>query len=404
MKSHRPAAYALMTALLLALAGCRTAGIGNLARQAPPFSKTVETETAADLLVDHNLNAQKIQSVEAKPSVSGANRGRVIPGAGGKLMLERPRNFRLVLTATLSGTDVADIGSNDEEFWLWFKDNPDKALYFCKYDQSGESPLPAGLQPDWIIEAMGLRVVPDDEAAGIEVAPGKDGRTWVLTQRRKTPKGEAFYKETILSESTRRIVEHRILAADHKTLLARAIVYGYTMYTIPSVSGGGGGGSDEKVYLPKEMRLEMSREKMALDVSMSDVKVNRFDPKRRTALFVEPVYEDFARVNLAERIGIASGSSPASSAPSSSAATTVRETIPSPPPRVRLSNPAPIGTDGARRNRRDPAILAADLPPSYARGVEEVVGPPLPTVAEPSPADLVGRSGWRNAFGPAIER
>ena len=72
--------------------------------------------------------------------------------------------------------------------------------------------------------------------------------------------------------------------------------------------------------------------------------------------------------------------------------------MPAPPPRVRLSDPSPDGegVEGARRESRDPARVAVDLPPAYARGVEDVVGPTIPTVADPLPQAVQARSGWRN--------
>jgi hypothetical protein len=396
MNFVRPAGFALATALVFAAAGCRTAGVGNVARPSPAPARTAKS--AADLLAEHNRNADRIQSVEASSSVFGTNRRRVIPAAGGRLVLERPRNFRLILTATLSGTDVTDIGSNDKEFWLWFKDSPEKAVYFCNYDESGESPLPVGLQPDWIVEAMGLRLFSDSESEKIAVAQSPDARTWVLTEKRKTQRGERYFKETILSEPNHQVLEHRVFASDHKTLLARARVFGYDDHPIASETGG----SDETVRLPRRVQLEMPQQNMSLDVTLREVRVNRFDSKRRSALFVEPEFKDFDRVDLAKLQG--APATPASDTPAP-AGTTVRESLSPPPPRVRLDPPAPLGLDGSTRVVRDPARVAVDdLRPSYAREVEEVIGPPLPTAADPTPADLTGRSGWRNSFGPGIER
>ena len=121
--------------------------------------------------------------------------------------------------------------------------------------------------------------------------------------------------------------------------------------------------------------------------------------ERREALFVEPKFSNYARVDL-ERTGLAS-------AEETPPPTSVRETLPAPAPapRVRLSAPTPLGIDGARRSSGDPAALSADLiPPAYARGVEEVVGPPIPTIAEPVPRFVESRSGWRGSMAAGLER
>jgi hypothetical protein len=392
MRLLRPVTLAVVATALFAATGCRTAGVGNLAPKDPLSSRA--DESAADLLAAHNYNAERVQSLEAYPSISSSNR-RAVGGLSGKLALERPRNFKLVLTAALQ--DVADIGSNDQEFWFWVKDSPDKAVYYCMYDDSGASPLAMGLQPDWIVEALGLRVISDSEAAGIKVRPGKEPGTVVLTQRQKAPQGEAVIKETVLNEANGRIREHWVYAADHKTPLAHAVINDYKEYPLPAEPGS----PPEKVYLPHQLRLEwMLQEKMALDVTMNKVSVNlKMTQQQREARFVEPSIKGLARKNLAERAGVAASGPATTDGP-----TSVRETLPAPPPRVRLTAPTPLGLDGARRSPREPANFDADLPPAVARGLEAVVDPPIPTIDNPPPETVEVSSSWRGSMAPAIER
>ncbi len=145
------------------------------------------------------------------------------------LAMERPRNFKLKLKHT--GGEVADIGSNDEEFWIWTKDSKDskdKAVYYCNYDRGGNCPLAGGLQPDWITEALGLRVIPDEEMDEITVTRGKEPDTLVLTHRpTRTGAGEAVTRVTILTESTRRVQEYQLWTGDRKTKLAQAQIKQY---------------------------------------------------------------------------------------------------------------------------------------------------------------------------------
>lgn len=384
MSSFRLASFLLVASALTASAGCRTAGVGDLARK--DVLPKRDGDSAAELLVEHNRNAERVQSIQAEPRITVASR-RTRAGVSGRLALERPRNFKLQISGPLN--DVADIGSNDREFWFWVKDSQPRGVYYCNYDESGSSPLAAGFQPDWIVEALGLRAVPDDEAATIRVSPGPQPGTLLLTHQQKAAKGDSVVKETVLDETTHRILEHRVFAADHKTLLARAAVSDYQEWPIPADAGAAEG----TVYLPRRFQLEWPQEKMKLDVVMGGVKVNpRFTQTRREALFIEPQVAGIARVNLAARTGVATGP------------TSVRESMPAPPPRVRLSEPTPLGTEGARRLSRDPTALAADLPPSYARAVEDVVGPPIPTVVDPLPEAVQARTGWRHSLSGPIER
>ncbi len=405
MRSLRPVTHAMLATCLVAFAGCRTAGVNNLGRQ-DPLPLRAETN-AADLLVDHNRNAERVTSLEAQSAVTMATRtklGERMFGLSGQLSLERPKNFKLALSTAVA--TVADIGSNDEEYWFWFKDSPDKAVYYSNYEEAGSNPLATGLQPEWIIEALGLRVVSDDEASRIKVTPGKDPGTFVLTLRQRSSQGDTIYKETLLSES-HRIREQTIYAADHKTVLAQAAVTGYQEILAASPEPGVTG---ERVYVPSQLELKWTQDnatEIKLQVWLNKPKVNvRITPEQREARFVEPKMRGFARINMADRPGMASSDA---ESPSSSSTrktpTSVRESLPAPPPRVRLTDPAPLGLDGSTSLTPDPAALSADMmPPAYARGVEEVVGPPIPTIDEPQPQVTDSRPGWRGSLAPGIAR
>ena len=98
--------------------------------------------------------------------------------------------------------------------------------------------------------------------------------------------------------------------------------------------------------------LEWKKEQLTLDVLLKEVKVNQFDPARRTAVFIEPTPSGYARANLAElaRPKDTEGS------------TAVRETIPVPEPRsrARLGTPLQIrGADDAASVRRSPTASGA---------------------------------------------
>jgi hypothetical protein len=385
MKSFRLALVMLLAGFSAAASGCRTAGVGDLTRR--DLFPNHRGDSAAELLADHNANAERVQSVEARPWINVANRTRMA-GVNGKLAMERPRNFKLDISAGPLGQEVADIGSNEREFWFWVKDSPEKAVFYCNYDESGSSPLPSAFQPDWIVEALGLRVFTSTEAAAIQVVPGRDPGTVVLIQKQRSGKADTVIKETVLAESTRRIREHRVYASDHKTLLARASISEYKDYPLPA----GSEGAEKTVYLPLKFKLEWPQEKMALEVGLRDVKVNTtFTQARRELLFVEPVMAGIGREDLAKRSALASDP------------TSIRETMPA-PPRVKLGEPTASAADAARKPLQAQITLGDDLPPAYARGVEEVVGPPIPTIAEPHPETVQARSGWRNSFAASIER
>ncbi len=374
----------LALGILLAASGCRTAGVGNLAREEPAPPQV--TLTAAEVIREHNRTAERIESLEAHPSitVTSPDGGGVVQG---DMAMERPRNFSLVLTGGATRMKMADIGSNDDEFWFWVKDRSrNKEYYFCEYDETGKSPLATTLQPELIVEALGLRVIPEAEAAGCSIQPGPTPGTLALTYKPSKTQGETLTRMTIFSESSRRIREHRVYSGEGaaKVLLAHAVVKGYQKVPLPAETGG----SDEEVYLPSSLRLDWFQEKLSLDVTMSSPKVNTvFTQIRRDALFVEPKPKGYTRVNLAERAGIAAARGP----------TTIRESRTAPPTGVQLLEPSTIGADRTTRAPDEPVPLAADLsaPPTEP---DRVVRARIPQAPEPefmTAGESASPSGWR---------
>jgi hypothetical protein len=388
MKPVRQAMLALLATL--ALAGCRTAGVGNLTRPepiAPPSSLS-----ARELIAEHNRNAKRIQSFEARPSITIRSE-QVSGGVSGKLALERPRNFKLDIFHT--GGKVADLGSNDTEFWFWMKDSKQRAIYYCDYDDLASGSLAATFQtfqPDWIIEAMGLRIIPDEEVDEITVKRGTEPGTLVLTHRPTRSGGQTFTRVTILDESTHQIKVHKLLSGDQKTLLAQATVTsGYQSVPITSDAVETG----ETVFVPRALKLDWVQEKLVLEVTLNQARAGKegFKQSRREALFVEPkLGRGFERLNLAKQADTLDPP-----------ATTVRETMPAPPTRVRLGEPTPLGLDDPKTMPRDPVARADDHPPRTAL-VEKYVGPRIPSPPESESVQAAATSGWRNVSPPSFER
>jgi hypothetical protein len=388
MQVLRLATLALLT--VCAVSGCRTAGVDELARPGPPLA--ANAANVAVILAEHNRNAERIQVLSARPelTVTVKDKDRLKPSRpaalSGRLSMEQPRNFKLLLNHT-SG-NVGDLGSNETEYWFWIKsfDKTQRALYYCNYDEAEANPQAVTFQPDWIKEAMGLRVIPEDEAADITVTSGEPGKL-VLTHRAHKSGGKTYTRVTILDRATHQILEHRLLSGDQKTILARAeVLEGYRSYPTSD-----SGGRDETVLMPRRLKLNWVQEGLELDVVFQDVKINEpIPPDQRAARFVEPsLAKGVARINLAERPPGTAASSP----------TTIRETRPVPPSGVRLRQPTAIdGSEAARdSSRTSPLALSGDGPtvPSLTEGV---IGERYPAATEPEYLKpQSSSSGWRAA-------
>jgi hypothetical protein len=355
--SARPAVIALLAAL--AATGCRALGVAPGRPDAVP---PVPTLGVQQMVEQHNRNARLVHSLEATPSVSD----RAIGAATGQMALVRPRDFRLTLK-THRGK-VAEVGSNDAEFWIWSANAKPKEYYVGRYDAAGSIASELTLQPEWIIEALGLYVIPDEEAAHITAQKGDSPSTIVLVHHRTGPRGEPLIKKTVVERETGRIVQHLFYEPYGKTLVARALPGEYKRVAIADADGASAG----TVELPTRLKLFATppqQEARDYTMALSNLKVNQFPEANRTALFSVPSYEEegYARVDLEERLG---GVQPG--------AAQVRQTMPAPPAGagVRLGEPVSVGVEGEARRPTDPAPLTADLPASDA--VDAVVRARIP--------------------------
>ncbi len=396
----------LILAILSATAssGCRSISAGRAASEPLP---QVPSLGVAQIVEDHNRNASLVRSLEASPSVSVS--GRAGGGASGRMALVRPREFRLTLDTTL-GRSVADLGSNGEEFWVWSANSQEKEYFVGRYDDTGLVAPDLMFQPDWIVEALGLRVIPPDESRSITAEKGDSSGNVILVHHRTDSRGTPSLKKTLVDRQTGQIQQHVFYAADGRTVLARAYPSDYRPVALPAENTtevAASKGTSQTVLLPSRVRLIASppgQEEVAMEISISSPKVNQFPDSSRAKRFAIPRFEDrgYARVDL-ETL--------------SPQAATVRETRPAPPAgaRVRLEEPVgldsatiPAGTviEGASRAPADPRPLAADLPaptlePLPAGSLSRVVGARMPTApgTVQLPPGLDERQGIAE-FGP----
>lgn len=297
----------LALALVAFGGGCRALSRDGFSRPLTADAPRDNAE-AREIVAKINQNAEKVRSLQAQPSILASQQGGMMGlRLDGQLALERPRNFRLILSKKAVGAnEEADLGSNDRQFWFWTREAPKNERYVlvCDYEASGESPLAAALQPDWIVEAMGLRVIPEDETAGMSAT--RVGSHLVLSTKRKGPGGEALVKETVVDAATGQVREHRLIATEkgRRVQIAGAVVNKTRAFPIPS---SGGEGAEGSAILPTDLKLEWNRQKLRLQVVMTEVKINPIFTADQRDLFQVPEYAGYARKDLREFAGLPAG-------------------------------------------------------------------------------------------------
>lgn len=391
----------LLLALLASLfVGCRTASTDSIAHTRPPEIRPRSTFDVERFVAEHNDNAARIRSVEARPAIGvrigppGEVQGG---GADGKLAMERPRSFKLEMSAGALNRDIANIGSNDEKFWFWFANKKDRSVYYCNYDDLSSTSLAITYQPDWIVEAMGLQPITAKEASQIKARPGVQSGTTELLFPPTQRSGQTYSRVMIVSDRTLRVQEFRIKNSDGKTVIAQATIKKYQTLPVgrrPASGSQANPSTAETCVLPENVVLEWKQELLSLDVTLKEAKVNQFDPARRSALFIEPTPRGYARANLAV---LARQKQPEDS-------TAVRETIPVPeqPNPVRLIPPLQIrsSVSGAKpKTSRQPE----NPNPSSAMllGVQDLDVVTAPTPSPPGSSNE-GTSKSMLASGPSM--
>lgn len=364
MRRRRHAVVALLA--ILAGPGCRAM---SLTPGRPPAVPMVPSVAVESLITRHNTNAQKVRALEARPSVQVSRRLTNIGAGSGRMALVRPRYFNFTVDKPAGGGTIAHVGSNDREFWIWSADSPEKEIFVGTYDAAGQPPAGLLIQPEWVTEALGLRIIDSEERSHISVEDGTDPSTVTLVHARPNGMGGQTIKKTLVDRTHGVIREHVFYAADGETVLARALPSDYRSVPL---------GEGESVFLPDVVRIQATPpgdDPMDLRITMGlgDVKVNKFD-ESRLSIFEVPTYEGYAVRELVR---------PASSG----AGRFDYETRPTPPPAgegvqpaggagVELRAPVPLGVQGNLLQANDPTPrLGDDLQPG---GIDAIVRQPIP--------------------------
>lgn len=184
------------TNVFAALVGAAAFGMAGGCRAINPFrAPEANVPVVFDVAPDSH---QLIQAINANTAdVRQLNcdiqiRMDGVPPLSGTLIVEKPRRMRL--KAGLIGISEMgiDVGSNDQEFWIWNKaavGGQAPAIYFAKHNEFAQSTLRRALpiEPQWIIDALGLLNLPDDGTIQGPF-PRSDGR-FELRQESQTQLG-----------------------------------------------------------------------------------------------------------------------------------------------------------------------------------------------------------------------
>lgn len=272
--------YLLLTIVavgLFALSGasCPRPGIpwSNAAPRVLPPSPTVEQVIQAV-----NSNSGRVQSLSSNSatlSVPG------VPSLRCSVAYVRPRQFRLRADLALAGPQV-DVGSNDQLFWFWVKQNPQPGVYFCRHDQfaSGGARQAVPVEPQWLIDALGLAQfdpgLPHQNP--YPVAPGRLG----IRTIRETPEGP-ITKVTVVDAASALVMEQHMFDARGQ-LRASAIAEGHRRDPATGI------------WMPAAVQVNCPPAQFSMKINLGAVEINR--PVGNPELWAMPSYPGSPPIDL----------------------------------------------------------------------------------------------------------
>jgi hypothetical protein len=186
-------------------------------------------------------------------------------GADADLAVAAPRNLRMRVYEPLSGNAMMDLGSNDEHFWLWTRDQPDQRndILKCRHEDFGtaitELNMRLPFHPDWMMEVFG--VVPLDPSEFTVERPFENSPIVDLVAQRHAPTGEPVLRVIRINACHGLVLEHQ-LRRQGGTVIARAILSGH--YKQP----------DSLAIVPKQIRLEWPELDEFIVLKLNEIDVN----------------------------------------------------------------------------------------------------------------------------------
>ena len=211
------------------------------------------------LIAHVNANAAKLHGWRSS-SATITGGGLQIALKGTTIAVEEPRNFRLLAKHPLGSRRVADLGSNNEQFWFWFEDTKrDPEVIMCNHADVAYASraMPIPFEPDWLMEVMGVREIELDDNPNFVIREG----FLEIYNKRVSPDGREVTKRTTIDRCHGTVVEHALLDAGGQPI-ATAIMSQFA----PDHNTG--------VVLPMRMDLSWPRTNMSLTIRLNSVEID----------------------------------------------------------------------------------------------------------------------------------
>jgi hypothetical protein len=277
--------------------------------------------TAEQLVGYLNTQAERLRNISYGEAVVSAREGDGLKGAikemayptlRGNLSASQPRNFRMVVKGGLADVAV-DLGSNPEQFWVYFTAPTMQPMYvFASHTdfESGKAKIPGNMpvDPDWMMQALGMTHFSPNQQY---TATADDrARTYTLSWPDTTPNGVSVRKEIVFAaddadagRNQAQVKKHVIRDTKGKVLCFAEIK---SARTVPVGGTDSTSGRPQVVQYPSEIVLRWEEQKFEMNLKLDAGRINQqLTPQDTRRLFDLPNKPGISPVNLAEaRFGV----------------------------------------------------------------------------------------------------
>ncbi|MGD9858235.1 MAG: hypothetical protein AB7U20_25115, partial [Planctomycetaceae bacterium] len=176
------------------------------------------------------------------------------------IAVEAPRNFRLRVSMPLHG-ELADMGSNAQEFWFWAKYSPHPNVITASHDDLllAQQRLSLPFHPDWLMEVLG--VIPIDPESVTLRRPDQQAQIIELVSEHIAPNGAPLQK-VIRIDSCHGIIREHALYDSRGVLIASARLGDHK---IDEATG---------LVMPRVIRLDWPQMQQQITMRFNDMRVN----------------------------------------------------------------------------------------------------------------------------------
>lgn len=239
--------------------------------------------TMEQLMAQVNMNTQKVQSLESTGATLGL---KGFPSIRAQIYMAPPMKFRMIGETALTG-QLLDLGSNEQEFWVWGRGFNSPGLMYARHDEFNRTMAKTMLpvEPGWVAQAMGLaRFDPNDFHQG--PFPTESGNYEIRTTMNSS--AGQITKVTVIDKRFGYVVEqHMYDAAGQPIASALASNHRYD----PSY----------QVSLPYKVDIRLPKSGMDFSISVIGYRINQLT--EGTGTFSRPRRPDVPEINLVHSAG-----------------------------------------------------------------------------------------------------